>query len=193
MEVAKQAEGKAVATFDPSTQVGATAPMGFWDPLGFCNDITEDEFLKLRGIELKHGRCAMLALIGFLGQPYWRFPGFEGVPAGTQAATTYPGSVGLAFIFIISGFFELGLLPELEEGNEPGNFGDPFRIVKNGLIGGYDEQWRNMEINNGRLAMFGAIGTMTAGWYTGFDAFEQWKNAKPVAIEFIKATLPYSP
>jgi len=192
-KVARSARGGGTgAAFDPAAQIGATAPLGFWDPLGFTSRGGEENFLKLRGAELKHGRVAMMAIIGFLGQPSWRFPGFEGVPDGVGALTEAPGSTGFACLFLLVGFFELRILADLEEGNEPGNFGDPFKMVKT-QSGGYDEYWRNFELNNGRLAMVGAIGTITANWYTGLDAYQQWQAAKPATIAFIKTTLWFAP
>jgi len=191
-KVARPARGGADAAFDPAAQIGATEPLGFWDPAGFTSRGGKEEFLKLRGAELKHGRVAMMATVGLLGQPAWRFPGFEQVPDGVGALTTAPGSTGFACLFLLVGFFELRILADLEEGNEPGNFSDPFKMVKT-QSGGYDEYWRNFEINNGRLAMIGAIGTITANWYTGLDAFEQWQTAKPAAIAFVKTTLPFAP
>merc|ERR1712203_656796 len=68
-----RAKGGAEATFDASAQPGATAPLGFWDPCGFCKGKDKATFLKYRGAELKHARVAMLSIIGFLGQPSWRF------------------------------------------------------------------------------------------------------------------------
>merc|ERR1711968_222920 len=42
--------------------------MGFFDPLGFCSadDITEGKIKFYREVELKHGRVAMLAALGFI-------------------------------------------------------------------------------------------------------------------------------
>merc|ERR1719401_675534 len=191
-KVARSARGGAGGAFDPAAQIGATAPLGFWDPAGFTSKGGEENFLKLRGAELKHGRVAMMAIIGFLGQPSWRFPGYEGVPDGVGALTTAPGSTGFACLFLLIGFFELRILADLEEGNEPGNFGDPFKMVKT-QSGGYDEYWRNFELNNGRLAMIGSLGTIAASAYTGLDAYQQWQAAKPAAIAFIKTTLPFAP
>jgi len=143
----------------------------------------------MRGFELKHGRVAMMAIVGFLGQHFWRFPGCFDVPDGVGALKTMPASANFACLFLIVGFFELRVLPEREI--EPGNFGDPFKIAQNS--GGYDERWRNLELSNSRLAMFGVIGTIAANAYTGLDAFEQWDNARPVFLQYLKTTLPYSP
>jgi len=188
-DVSREARG---GNFDASAQIGATEPLGFWDPCGFTKDKDQATFEDFRGKELKHGRVAMMCILGFLGQHFWRFPSYESVPDGVYALTNAPGSTGFACFFLITGFFELRVLADLEEGNPPGNFGDPFKLIGTGN-GGYDDGWRNFEINNGRLAMIGAIGTITANWYTGLDAFEQWDAAKPAAIAFVKATLPFAP
>merc|ERR1719327_1959276 len=45
---------------------GVTAPMGFFDPLGFSTDIPEGKLLFYREVELKHGRLGMLAALGIL-------------------------------------------------------------------------------------------------------------------------------
>merc|ERR1719253_633864 len=47
---------------------GVTEPLGFWDPLGFCEDenLTEGKLKFYREVELKHGRVGMLAALGFV-------------------------------------------------------------------------------------------------------------------------------
>merc|ERR1719472_226942 len=47
---------------------GVTAPLGFFDPAGFCSadDVTEGKIKFYREVELKHGRVGMLAALGFL-------------------------------------------------------------------------------------------------------------------------------
>merc|ERR1719504_438894 len=47
---------------------GVTEPLGFWDPLGFCEDekLTEGKLKFYRECELKHGRIGMLAALGFV-------------------------------------------------------------------------------------------------------------------------------
>ena len=37
-----------------------------FDPLGLANDLNEKELAKYREAELKHGRVAMMAIVGFL-------------------------------------------------------------------------------------------------------------------------------
>merc|ERR1719410_1149257 len=62
--------------FDPETQLGVQDPVGFWDPLSFCEEKDEAAFNRRRSIELKHGRVCMLATIGYIVPEYFRFPGF---------------------------------------------------------------------------------------------------------------------
>ena len=44
---------------------GVTGPLGFFDPIGFSSDASEGKVKFYREVELKHGRVAMLAAIGF--------------------------------------------------------------------------------------------------------------------------------
>merc|ERR1712118_648108 len=61
---AKEFDGVAYAKELP----GVTEPLGFWDPLGFCEDekLTEGKLKFYRECELKHGRLSMLAALGFV-------------------------------------------------------------------------------------------------------------------------------
>lgn len=47
-------------------ELGVQAPVGFWDPAGFTKDSGADGFARYRSIELKHGRIAMLATMGYI-------------------------------------------------------------------------------------------------------------------------------
>merc|ERR1719486_581339 len=50
---------------------GITEPLGFFDPLGLSTGISEGKLRFYREVELKHGRVAMLAALGFvLGEQY---------------------------------------------------------------------------------------------------------------------------
>eukprot|EP00442_Polarella_glacialis_P050474 CAMPEP_0115092518 /NCGR_PEP_ID=MMETSP0227-20121206/26814_1 /TAXON_ID=89957 /ORGANISM="Polarella glacialis, Strain CCMP 1383" /LENGTH=152 /DNA_ID=CAMNT_0002484353 /DNA_START=58 /DNA_END=512 /DNA_ORIENTATION=+ len=54
----------AVCAFDPSKEIGVCDPLLFWDPIGFCEGGTKEEFDRRRAVELKHGRICMFATIG---------------------------------------------------------------------------------------------------------------------------------
>ncbi|KAL9139372.1 Light-harvesting complex [Amphidinium carterae] len=164
--IQKEEEVKSKPGFDPSTQLGAMPPLGFWDPAGFAKVGDEAGFRNLRAAEIKHGRVAMMAAVGGVVQHYVQFPGFESVPKGLGAVTTVPGSYGVAALFIAAGLLELGAWTESPD-KEPGNFGDPAGLSQ------YTEEMRLRELNNGRFAMFAAIGIIAAELYTGLDAVEQ--------------------
>ncbi|CAE7573764.1 FCPF [Symbiodinium natans] len=168
----RAAEAEAEATppppppFDPRLEIGVLPPLDFFDPAGFCPAGDEENFRKLRAAELKHGRVAMMAALGASIQHYVQFPGFDEVPTGIGAVTTAPGTYGFAALFLVSGVLELALWTE-DPSKEPGNFGDPLNL------GQYDIDMRNKELNNGRFAMFAAIGILVAELVTGKDGIDQ--------------------
>lgn len=49
-------------------EIGAQPPLGFFDPLGWLKDADQERFDYLRTREIKHGRIAMLAVVGHLGR-----------------------------------------------------------------------------------------------------------------------------
>jgi hypothetical protein len=153
--------------FNPASQVGALAPLGFFDPAGFSKVGDKVGFNNLRSAEIKHGRVAMMAALGGVIQHYVKFPGFESVPAGLGAVSTAPGTYGFIALFALSGAFELAIWTQ-DANKEPGNFGDPVGF------GQYNEDMRNKEINNGRFAMFAALGIVVADLATGKDAIQQF-------------------
>jgi len=179
--------------FDVTREVGVCAPLGepgkyVWDPFGETRDMDESKFRWYRQAELKHGRVSMLAIAGLLNQHYWRFQGlqlqgYEGglgvgrldlndVPNGFLAVTEGAGPY-LGVLVLLAGIIEL---QASDEGREPGNFGDPAYIMTpDGNQ--YDADWRNFELNHGRLAMFGIIGALAAEYATGLDTFGQWETA----------------
>jgi hypothetical protein len=48
-------------------ELGSQAPLGFFDPFGMTSAYDEAEFARIRWVELKHGRVAMLAIVGTFG------------------------------------------------------------------------------------------------------------------------------
>lgn len=149
--------------------MGNTAPLGFFDPLGFAKVGDEAGFRKLRSAEIKHGRVAMMAAVGAVVQHYVQLPGFENIPKGLGAVTTTPGTYGFVALFLISGVFEL-LLWKDDDAKEVGDYGNPLSL---GAPLGWDDNMRNGELNNGRAAMFAAVGIIVAELATGKDAVEQ--------------------
>lgn len=155
--------------FDPTKEVGVTAPLGFFDPLGLSKGIDRETFRRYRASELKHGRVAMMASIGGVFAHYVRMPllGVGEVPPGIMANLFRPPvSVYWGILLWLITFTELGWWEETES-REPGDFGDPLGV------GMYTEEMRNRELNNGRLAMFTGIGILAAEFVSGKDAVQQ--------------------
>lgn len=154
--------------FDPAAQVGAVAPLGYFDPLGFCPPGDEGKFRGLRAAELKHGRVAMLAAVGAVAQHYIRFPffGLPSSPSGLKATYLIPSAWFFTMLVFVSAIVEL-LIWTQDPRREVGDFGDPLGLKM------YDEDMRNRELNNGRFAMFAAIGIIAGELATGKDAVEQ--------------------
>jgi hypothetical protein len=152
--------------FAPSLQIGVTAPLGFFDPAGFCKKGDENGFRNLRSAEIKHGRVAMMAAVGAVVQHYVKLPGFDGVPSGLAASITAPANFAFILMFILAGILELGPWTEKSE-REPGNFGDPLGLNQ------YTDDMRNRELNNGRFAMIAALGILAGEIFSGKDAVSQ--------------------
>merc|ERR1712061_674334 len=91
---------------------------------------------------------------------YVKLPGFDQVPSGLSAVNVAPGSYGMIALFVLAGVLELSAWTE-DPSKEPGNFGDPLGL------GMYDDEMRAREINNGRFAMFAALGIISAELLTG--------------------------
>ena len=71
----------------------------FWDPAGFTKDGNADNFARRRQTELKHGRIAMLATMGYITPEFSKWPGylsptlgikFADVPNGLAAISKVP-------------------------------------------------------------------------------------------------------
>lgn len=168
-----------VRYFKPEEQPGVQAPLGYWDPLGLSKpneqgDVDEELFFRRRVAEIKHGRVAMLACVGYIVPYFSKFPGsltldgsvpFADVPLGIKALTVVP-PFGLAQILLLGATLELG--PFQQEGTtsddntatfkmKPGNVKfDPLNLRPKDE----DELLArvNAEIANGRLAMMAIMG-----------------------------------
>merc|ERR1719183_1011068 len=171
--------------------------LGFWDQLGLAtadfwsmgNDAT---WGWLRQAEIKHGRVAMAAFVGFIVQEnglHWPFELQGGGTAAYAAGLSPPEQwdalpfSAKAQIILFVGFLEWWseFAPEVHymKGGKPGAFpdfellkGSPNPIPPLSLYDPFgfskkrsDEAKANgllVEINNGRLAMIGIFGFMAA-------------------------------
>jgi hypothetical protein len=147
------------AVFDPSAQIGAVAPLGYFDPLGYCTTGDEAEFNRLRSSEIKHGRLAMMASIGAVAQHFLN-PKVHGT---FGAVNSEIGVFGMMIILVFSSFIEASVTE-----TSPGNYGDPLGFNQ------YNSDMRTKELNNGRMAMISVLGIFVAEMATGKDAIEQF-------------------
>jgi hypothetical protein len=53
---------------------GIQEPVGFWDPLGLSADTDEETFKRHLAVEIKHGRFAMYATMGYIVPFDYKFP-----------------------------------------------------------------------------------------------------------------------
>jgi hypothetical protein len=157
----------AVNAFDG--ELGAQAPLGFFDPLGLVADGDQAKFDRLRYVELKHGRISMLAVVGYLvAEAGVRLPGdidyhgtsFASIPNGFAAINAIP-SAGIAQLIAFIGFLELGVMKDITGGEFVGDF-------RNDAIDfgwdTFDEETklnkRAIELNQGRAAQMGILALM---------------------------------
>merc|ERR1719310_399896 len=166
------------------SELGVQAPLGFWDPAGLCNDGDAVAFRRRRETEIKHGRVAMWATLGYIVPEYFRWPGYcspsEGVkftdiPAGLAAVSKVPGA-GWCQMFLFAGVLEKGVFV-YDESRAPGDFerGGVLGVPNGSTLPAGETKTRklNAEIANGRLAMMAIIGMFYQDGLTG-SAWGDW-------------------
>lgn len=155
--------------FNVKEMPGITDPLGFFDPAGFTEGASEGKVRFYREVELKHGRVAMLAAVGFLVaeqfHPLWG--GNVDVPSyiafqETPLQSFWPAvviAIAVPEIFSVFTFQSPfgGETWSMRTDHEAGDLGfDPAGLKP---AGGRDLlAMQNAELNNGRLAMIAAAG-----------------------------------
>jgi len=139
-----------------------------FDPMGITEQLTDLNYV--RAAELKHGRVAMIAVIGFVVQQYVQLPG-RAFSDPFEAVAKLPLSVH-AQIFAAIAVVEL--LTELKTINgegEPGDYGFGSKNLE-GKSEDYVNSMKLKEIKNGRLAMIAIIGLFVQKLSNGKLPFE---------------------
>jgi hypothetical protein len=150
--------------------VGSTEPFPEFDPLNFAKD--ESRITYLREAELKHGRLAMVAStlmpITELITNEKSIHNFDKLPTSVQSLII--SSMFMAeFASMIRGWKNPYTNPfELKEDYQPGDFG--FKISRD-LESEESIDLLNKELNNGRMAMMGAIGMIAQELITDKQLF----------------------
>jgi hypothetical protein len=217
--------------------------VGFWDPLGIAEDAMPETIGWFRHAEIKHGRVAMAAFVGYIVQSNGiHFPWALQAPIGSvgamsnQAAISFgdisaaggpadqwdalPSAAKLQILGVV-GFLEMwsetSAALELDgqkhyvRGGKPGyfptlkgrfphpvplNLWDPFGFTKK-MSPERKEKALLAEINNGRLAMIGIIGMISASKGLLVPGLDSISGIKPYAGEVMApfaagdASLPF--
>merc|ERR1712228_860318 len=166
--------------FNPSTFVqtlpGISPPLGFFDPAGFCSNengadgaATEGKVRFYREVELKHGRVAMLAALGFpiaeQFHPLWG--GSVDVPSYIAFQETPLQTFWPVVVTVIAVIEVFSIIPAFENPNIEG-----WAIKSDHVAGDYGfdplglkpsdptefATMQTKELNNGRLAMIAIAG-----------------------------------
>ncbi|CAJ1351604.1 unnamed protein product, partial [Effrenium voratum] len=180
------------ASASVSTTLGVQAPVGYWDPLGLNKNADTATFNRRRAVEIKHGRVAMYATMGYIVPEYYKFPGylspslglkFSDVPSGLAAISKVPVLGWLQILWFIgliegSGFFSgqygLGFMKDATMNGTPGDYGVGFPTFV-GKVSDPTAKSTKLaaELSNGRLAMMAIIGMFFQDGLTG-SAWGDW-------------------
>jgi len=197
--------------------------VGFWDPLGIvASAVSRDEEVSTLGwyrhAEIKHGRVAMAAFVGFIVQSNgivfpWKLAGdvsFADIAAAGGPGDQWDALPTAAKLQILGaiGFLELwGEIPQPGEekhyvkGGKPGyypSFGvlrdsighpnldlwDPFGFTKK-MSAERKQKALLAEVNNGRLAMLGIFGFISASKGLMVPGLDSISGIKPYAGEYM--------
>jgi hypothetical protein len=136
---------------------GTTPPLGFFDPLNFSKDLTRINYM--REAELKHARIAMVASTLIPATEFFTHKSaihaFDDLPYEGQI-TVLTLMFASEFNSMLRGWKNPYTNPfELKELYQPGDMG--FSLDLNKYLSD-DSLFLDKELNNGRLAMFAALG-----------------------------------
>mmetsp|Transcript_32417 Transcript_32417/g.74475 ORF Transcript_32417/g.74475 Transcript_32417/m.74475 type:complete len:195 (-) Transcript_32417:215-799(-) len=147
--------------------VGVTPPVGFFDPVGLSRGKDDKTMNLYREAELKHGRVAMAACLGWYITAGGIHPAFNSeLSSDPLAAAQQLAPVGwLQFVLGCGAIEWLGLQIAKNEGYRPGDW-----LGMNEFMDPTGEDWimyQNKEINNGRLAMLAISGMFVQDLFFG--------------------------
>jgi hypothetical protein len=157
-------------------ELGVIAPTGFFDPLGLSKNISQEKFDEYRTAELKHGRAAMLAVLGYIAPETYRFgfdiaPGVStyDIPNGVAAIDYIPALGWAQMIFFIGAVDYWGVLGDF-------SFGKPD-------LGDKEEERKLQELQHGRLAMLAFLELLRHDSQNfvspGFDGYDRMITGLP--------------
>ena len=184
---------------DASGMDGIQAPTGFFDPLGLSKSASDETLAWYRAAEIKHGRVAMAAFVGYCVQAnggHWATKmtlGGADWPSGSppEQWDALPAASKWQIILFVGmlELFDESVAPHYMMGRKPGMFPsfsdayaegegyphpvpfdlfDPFGSLRK-MMDTEEKRARGrlVEINNGRAAMLGIFGFMSASKVPG--------------------------
>merc|ERR1719298_83519 len=213
--------------------------VGYWDPLNI-GETSPETIGWFRHAEIKHGRVAMAAFVGYCVQSNgihfpWNIQGWQGTPVVSFADIAAAGGPADQWdalstpaklqILGVIGFLEMwsetsvvlkadgqehyvrggkpGYFPKLSRSDEmafphpvPLNLWDPFGFTSK-MTPERKEKALLAEVNNGRLAMIGIIGMISASKGLKVPGLDSIEGIKPYAGEVMApftagdVSLPY--
>jgi len=171
----------AASTNKFANEIGAQPPLGFYDPMGFLASEDETQYLWLRDAEIKHGRVAMLAMVGYLTtKAGYRIEGMEDIPAGFGVFnkglyTTDLSRTNVIWTLTTMLILEVAIVRDgLGTGKHPGDYrNDTFKNWDK-KADDYKLSQRAKELNNGRAAMMGILGLMVHEIIGNVDDLLPW-------------------
>jgi hypothetical protein len=158
---------RAPPSFDIMEEEGILPPVGYLDPLGFGEKASPERLRWFREAELKHGRVAMLAAVGFLvgENPDLKDALFPGLGSDLASNTltdhkldnfwyAFIAGVGALEVQFFDKFDDI-LSWKLSDDYEVGDLGfDPLNLKTEDNFA----EKRTKELQNGRLAMLALAG-----------------------------------
>jgi light-harvesting complex I chlorophyll a/b binding protein 1 len=155
--------------FSAEDMPGVSAPLGFWDPAGFAKD--EESFTKYRQAEIKHGRVCMSSSLGMLVADKFHpiFDNWNEGPFVSSMASHFSETATKNFwpaFWIMTAGHELATTLQDYDGKEEFDYGfDPLNLRPEDPE--KELEYKTMELNHGRWAMFCAAGIIAQELVTG--------------------------
>ena len=187
-EAAEAATSATARAFDVRSLAGVSAPLGFWDPAGLSQGKTEGTLRFWRECEIKHGRVAMLAAVGFpLAEqfhPLWggqvdvpSYIAFQETPLQTfwPLVLTALSAYEVYSVFTFERPYDLfysqgGSFWSISSEHPPGDLQfDPLALKPADPAARLEMETK--ELNHGRAAMIGIAGMVVQELVTGEKLF----------------------